>query len=311
MIRVHDIAYVRFTAPDLAEMRRFLVDFGLAVVEDASDDEILYARGTDADPWIHSTERGDAGFLGLGLEVATPDELEAAARLDGASPIESIEGPGGGRRVRLHDPDGNAVDVVHGREPGSPLAVSGASAGGDGRPVNLGSERRRLGAVRRIERVPPSVKRLGHAVVRVTDFERSQDWYRSRFGFLVSDDVFIGDRSNVVTSFLRCDRGDEYTDHHTMLCIGLGEPGFDHAAFEVEDVDAVMVGHDLLKAAGYAHHAGVGRHVLGSQIFDYWRDPWGHVLEHFTDGDLLNRSHEPGLHDPATALGTQWGTFGP
>ncbi len=101
------------------------------------------------------------------------------------------------------------------------------------------------------------------------------------------------------------------SDHHTLLCVGVGGVGFDHAAFEVEDIDAVMLGHDQLAKAGYDHHAGVGRHVLGGQVFDYWKDPWGHVLEHFTDGDLLNNEHVPGLHDPAAALGTQWGKFGP
>jgi hypothetical protein len=70
-----------------------------------------------------------------------------------------------------------------------------------------------------------------------------------------------------------------------------------------------MAGHDHLTSAGYDHHAGIGRHVLGSQIFDYWRDPWGHVLEHFTDGDLLNADYETGRHDPGTALGTAWGSF--
>jgi len=71
----------------------------------------------------------------------------------------------------------------------------------------------------------------------------------------------------------------------------------DHAAFEVEDVDALMAGHDHLKNAGFDHHAGIGRHILGSQTFDYWRDPWGHVVEHFTDGDLLNADYEAGSHD--------------
>ena len=52
---------------------------------------------------------------------------------------------------------------------------------------------------------------------------------------------------------------------------------------------------------------GVGRHFLGAQVYDYWNDPWGNVLEHFTDGDLLNAQHETGVHDPGTALGSQWG----
>ena len=79
----------------------------------------------------------------------------------------------------------------------------------------------------------------------------------------------------------------------------------------IEDWDAVMVGHDHLARAGHTHHAGIGRHVLGSQVFDYWKDPFGNVLEHFTDGDLLNASHETGLADPGVALGTQWGKFAP
>ena len=32
----------------------------------------------------------------------------------------------------------------------------------------------------------------------------------------------------------------------------------------------------VLAARGYPHAWGVGRHILGSQIFDYWRDPFGH-----------------------------------
>ncbi len=301
MIKVKDVSYVRFSAPDLDRMERFLTDFGLTI--SARDDEAIYSRGTDPSPYVHVTERGEAGFRGVAFEADSADDLEAAAALDGASAIEKIAAPGGGRRVRFVDPDGFRVEVVHGREEPPALPVPPPSL------VNRGSRRERRGQLLRVESGPPRVKRLGHAVVRVSDFRTSSEWYRSRFGFLPSDDVYIGEKDNVVTSFMRCDRGEEYTDHHTFLCIGLGEVGFDHAAFEVEDVDAVMTGHDHLVNAGYEHHAGIGRHVLGSQIFDYWRDPWGHVLEHFCDGDLLNASHQTELHDPGTALGTQWGSF--
>jgi len=303
VIKVHDIAYVRFGAPDLEEMERFLTDFGLAV--SAREDGRLFARGTDPAPYLHVTEKGEPGFRGVAFEAASAEDLEAAAKLPGASRVEKLDAPGGGRRVRFTDPDGSAVEVVHGREPLPALPVRGAA------PYNRGSARPRLGTLQRVEPGPSPVKRLGHAVVRVADFRRSEEWYRSRFGFLPSDEVYLGERENVITAFLRCDRGAEYTDHHTFLCIGTGEASFDHAAFEVEDIDAVMTGHDHLAKAGYEHHTGVGRHVLGSQVFDYWRDPWGHVVEHFTDGDLLNRDHETGVHDPTVALGTQWGRFAP
>jgi catechol 2,3-dioxygenase-like lactoylglutathione lyase family enzyme len=303
VIRVQDAAYVRFAAPDLDVMERFLTDFGLVVM--AREDDALYARGTDPSPYLHVTERGEPGFRGMAFEAASADDLRAAAGLEGASPVEKIDAPGGGQRVRFTDPDGFAVEVVHGREQLPPLPVRGAA------PLNRGSDRRRFGQLQRLAPGPAPVKRLGHVVVRVADFRRSEGWFKSRFGFLSSDEVYLGEPDNIITAFLRCDRGEAYADHHTLLCLAVGEVGFDHAAFEVEDIDAVMLGHDHLERAGYAHHAGIGRHVLGSQVFDYWRDPWGHVLEHFTDGDLLNRHHPTERHDPATALGTQWGRFAP
>ncbi len=301
MIKVKDVAYVRFGAPDLAKMERFLTDFGLVV--SARRDGALYARGTDPSPYVHVTENGEAGFRGVAFEAASAEDLAAAATLEGASAVEKIDAPGGGQRVCFTDPDGYPVEVVHGRE--QPEALPGPRRAA----INRGSDHERLGPLHRVAPGPAQVKRLGHVVLRVEDFRRSEAWYKSRFGFLSSDEIYLGERDNVITAFMRCDRGDEYTDHHTFLCVGLGEPGFDHAAFEVEDIDAVMVGHDHLEKAGYEHHAGIGRHLLGSQIFDYWRDPWGRVHEHFTDGDLMNAHHEPGLHDPVAALGTLWGSF--
>jgi catechol 2,3-dioxygenase-like lactoylglutathione lyase family enzyme len=301
MIKVQDIAYVRFASPDLDAMQRFASDFGLVLT--ARQNDVLYHRGSDPSPYIHVTELGDAGFRGVAFEAASADDLVAASKLEGASQVDKIDAPGGGQVVRFTDPDGYGVEVVHGRE-GLPALPVPVAAG-----VNSGSQRRRLGAVHRPPSGPASLKRLGHAGLRVSDFRRSEAWYKSRFGFLSSDEVYIGERDNVVAAFMRCDHGDDYSDHHTLVCVGIGTPGFDHAAFEVEDIDALMAGHDHLVGAGYDHHAGIGRHLLGSQIFDYWRDPFGHVVEHFTDGDLLNAQSQSELHEPGTALGASWGRF--
>jgi catechol 2,3-dioxygenase-like lactoylglutathione lyase family enzyme len=300
MIRVQDVEWVRFTAPDLDEMERFLSDFGL--VRAQRTPEALYMRGSGPAPWVHETRVGEPGFAGVGFRAASAEDLAAAATLDGASPVEPVAEPGGGSRVRLRDPDGLQVEVVHGRTAAEPLAVERAA------PLNTGAEQPRVGRLQRVPKGPARVKRLGHVVVRVADFKASSAWYESRFGLLRSDEVYLGEPENLILAFLRCDRGEAPVDHHTFLCVGVGEPGFDHAAFEVEDFDAVMAGHDHLAAAGWNHKAGVGRHILGSQVFDYWQDPWGHTLEHFTDGDLLDASAKSGLYDPAVALGTQWGS---
>jgi len=132
MIKVQDIAYVRFAAPDLDETQRFAADFGLVLT--ANENNTLYHRGSDPSPYVHVTELGDVGFRGVAFEAASADDLVAASKLDGASPVEKIEAPGGGQRVRFTDPDGYEVEVVHGREllEGLPVPISNG--------VNRGSE---------------------------------------------------------------------------------------------------------------------------------------------------------------------------
>ena len=87
MIKVIDVAYVRFSAPDLGAMKTFLEDFGLVV--NAQQGDVLYARGSDPPPYLHVCEQGEAGFRGVAFEAASAGDLVAAARLEGASPIRS------------------------------------------------------------------------------------------------------------------------------------------------------------------------------------------------------------------------------
>lgn len=300
MIKVRDVAYIRFSTPDIDAMEKFGTDFGFTVT--AREGDTLYMRGTDPSPYCHVSTLGEPGFLGVAFEAASAEDLQKASELEGASAVESLVGPGGGHVVRFSDPDGIPVEIVHGRELLPKIDAPAAL------PYNTGGVVQRLGQAQRVPSGPSKVKRIGHAVLKTKDYRISEAWYKSRFGFLTSDEIYLGEKDNVITAFLRCDRGQEHVDHHTLLCIGLGEVGFDHAAFEVEDFDALMAGHDALKAAGYTHVAGIGRHILGAHVFDYWKDPWGNTLEHFTDGDLFNADHPMGVHDPGVALGTQWGT---
>lgn len=101
---------------------------------------------------------------------------------------------------------------------------------------------------------------------------------------------------------------DTPTDHHTLFLAQLPSgPGFNHAAFEVRDIEDVLSGHNLLKAKDSLPAWGIGRHYPGSQVFDYWRDPWGHTVEHWTDGDMFTAEDEPRMGTVADLLGAQWG----
>ena len=83
-------------------------------------------------------------------------------------------------------------------------------------------------------------------------------------------------------SFIRCDRGATPTDHHT-LAMALGPSNrYVHSAYQVGDLDALAAGGEYLGERGYHRSWGIGRHIQGSQIFDYWRDPDGFMVEHFS-----------------------------
>ncbi len=305
-IKIPDIAYVRFRAPDLDAMEAFLADFGMVRAERTSD--ALYMRGTDGDPFVHVTHRGEAGFAGVAFEAASVADLEAIARADHA-PVERLEEPGGGSIVKLTDPNGFAVEVVSGRDLPAPIIVPRPS------PTNNSYEVPRLNALKRLEHGPSHVKRLGHCVLNVKDFRESEAWYKSHFGFITSDEIFSDKTPSganapaprVIGAFLRCDRGATPSDHHTLFLIGSGKPKFNHAAFEVADYDDLMKGNAWLVQKQRSHQWGVGRHVLGSQIFDYWRDPWGHTVEHWTDGDLLSADWGSRRTPLEEMMGSQWG----
>lgn len=303
--KASDLSYLRFSAPDLDVMHTFLKDFGLKVTRGETSDgtPALFSRGTDADPFIHSVEEGEPRFLGLGFVMSAANDLELLAGLPGASPIEAMETPGGGHRVRFEDPQGFVVDGFFGWE-GTALACPEQRV-----PVNSGENRARQGAPVRLKAGPAHVKRLGHVVLFVNHFRDSEAWYKERFGFVTSDEIWVEDESNVLGAFLRCDRGPIPTDHHSIFLIGNPEaaPALQHAAFEVNDWDDVMLGHDYLTDKNYKPQWGIGKHILGSQVFDYWHDPYGHILEHFSDGDVFDADHPPGFHSVDVLRGVQWG----
>jgi len=297
IIRVSDIAFPRFQAPDLDVMEAFLTEFGMQ--RSARTADALYMRGTDPQHHVHVTHLGEPAFLGLAFHAASRADLDRLAAAVGAR-VEALDEPGGGAAVRLTDPDGRRIDVVHGIEAVPPLPLQTHP------PSNTGASRVRVNALQRVQPGPSQVKRCGHAAIKTADLDALWRWYRTHLGMLVSDDFWIEGPEKPIGRFARCDRGREGADHHTLLLLGVGEAKLGHVAWEVADFDDLMVGHERLAAAGARHYWGIGRHILGGQIFDYWKDPLGFTVEHWTDSDLLDASVPAGNHHLMEA-GNQWG----
>src|SRR5712692_10345641 len=95
-IKATDIAYGRLRAPDLDVMEEFLTRFGLTRVERTSN--ALYMRGSDPAHHLHITEKGDPRFVGLAYYAQSEDDLKGLSKAPGASAVEAIDEPGGGKR---------------------------------------------------------------------------------------------------------------------------------------------------------------------------------------------------------------------
>ncbi|MBI3783503.1 MAG: VOC family protein [Deltaproteobacteria bacterium] len=303
IIRVRDMAFPRFQVPDLDQMEAFLTAFGMQRSTRTAD--ALYMRGSDGQHHVHVSHLGPAAFVGLSFWATSHDDLETLAR-GTRTRVEPTNEPGGGAVVHLRDPDGRRIDVVHGLAELETLPLRSHPA------LNTGVERPRIGTLQRVASGPAQVKRCGHAAIKTTDLATLSRWYGETLGMLVSDDIYMEGPDKPMGRFVRCDRGSEPADHHTLLLLETPEVKLGHVAYEVADFDDLMVGHDHLQANGHGGRPywGIGRHILGGQIFDYWKDPFGFTIEHWTDSDLLRADTAPGAHHILNAL-SQWGPMPP
>jgi catechol 2,3-dioxygenase-like lactoylglutathione lyase family enzyme len=301
VIKVADLAWLEFEKPDLDRAEAFARAFGFTIVLRTADE--LQLRGTDEGaPCVLLRRGSQSRFAGTAFRAA--DEVDVLRLADAtgtaAKPLpESL----GGLSVDLVDPSGLPVRVVAGMHDLPELTAQ--------RPhvYNVGHQLNRTNATQRPPRVPANVQRLGHVVLQTTKYSEALDFYLHNLGMIVSDFLYYtGQRARgPVMSFIRCDRGSTPTDHHT-LALALGPASrYVHSAFQVCDLDALATGGEYLRERGYFRSWGIGRHIQGSQLFDYWRDPDGFLVEHFADGDMFDNTLEPGWA-PFTATGlAQWG----
>jgi hypothetical protein len=238
LIKIKDIAYGRLRAPDLGLMEDFLVNFGMIKAERTKS--ALYMRGTDSAHHIHVVEMGPPRFLGFAYYATDEGDLDAATHAPGASTVEHIDEPGGGKRVRLREPNGYQIDIVHGIAAAPAIPVVRQKINTGQKPLN------RAGELMRLPQGPAKVKRVAHGVLSSPKVRETTQWFRDTLGLVCSDELYAGEPDNIVQSFLRCDRGNEYVDHHVFLCCRNERAGLNHIAFEVQDIDDVFLGHEHL-----------------------------------------------------------------
>ena len=292
------LAWLEFEKPDLDRAERFGTDFGFTVADRTPDTVLL--RGGQAAAACLVVRRGpQARFVGPAFAAAAREDLDRLASGTGGT----VTAHWGGHAVLLRDPSGFPVRVVHG-VPDLPALPERAPL-----PLNFGSEPVRVNATQRPARRPAEIQRLGHVVLGTTRFRAALDWYLDTLGLIVSDFLYLdGQRDRgPAMAFIRCDLGSVPADHHTLAMALQPHTGYVHSAYQLTDLDEVAASGEYLRERGYRHAWGLGRHIQGSQIFDYWRDPDRLMFEHYTDGDVFDASMEPGWAPLSVSGLSQWG----
>ena len=303
--RAVELAFLRWEKRDLAPTERFWRDFGFHIV--SATPQRLIARAAGTASCIAIAERAASNrFVGPAFRMSDDTSLDTYVRRFGGKWLPEDVLPGGGRGVSLEDPSGRSVWLLKGQQRVEPLPLRECVS-----PMtNTATNSPRVNRTVRTPIEPARVAKLGHVVFQTVAFARMAQWYMEVLGVIPTDVQYLADGSPNL-AFCRLDLGSEPADHHTLVLVGGIEEKYEHSAYEVIDLDALGQGQQVLRAAGHAHLWGIGRHLLGSQLFDYWRDPDGFELEHYTDGDLFTSEHET-EYSPLTFGGIwAWGDDAP
>lgn len=298
LVKAQALAFLMFEKPDLAATETFLSDFGMRCVSRTANRLVM--RGACRAPCIYVAHRGPRSrYIGAAFTVACEADLVLLETQAGARRLDAQAIPGGGAGVELVDPAGNLLWLVTGQMAVDPLPVREAL-----HPLTNGPGMTpRVNATMRPPLEPAAVTKLGHVVLQTVDFVAMANWYMRHLGVIPTDVQYLADGSPNLC-FFRLDLGSTPADHHTLVLAGGLEEKYEHSAYEVVDLDAIGQGHSVLRANGHRHMWGIGRHVLGSQLFDYWYDPDGMEFEHYTDGDVFTADHE--THYVPLDLGGIW-----
>ncbi|MBA5606763.1 VOC family protein [Duganella sp. FT3S] len=286
LVQARALAFLMFDKPDLAAMEAFLADFGMTPVSRTAGQ--LTMRGSGQAPCIYLARQARRSrYVGAAFTVDGEAELARLEAHAGARRLPAGSIPGGGQGVELVDPAGHLLWLVTGQAALDPLPLRAPL-----HPLTNGPGlNRRVNATIRPPLEPAAIARLGHVVLQTVDFATMAHWYMRHLGVIPTDVQYLADGSPNLC-FFRLDLGDTPADHHTLVLAGGIEDKYEHSAYEVLDLDALGQGHNVLRANGHRHMWGIGRHMLGSQLFDYWYDPDGMEFEHYTDGDLFTADHE-------------------
>jgi catechol 2,3-dioxygenase-like lactoylglutathione lyase family enzyme len=149
---------------------------------------------------------------------------------------------------------------------------------------------------------PATPVQLAHIVVNTPDIDRATAFYTDVLGLRISD------WSEHVMSFLRCN-----AEHHAIAFNAAPHASYNHTSWTMASIDELMRAQGRVRGAGTPLMWGTGRHGPGHQVFNYFIEPSGYVVESIADGDRIDdeAAWEPQVWVRAPQFMDLWGTSGP
>jgi catechol-2,3-dioxygenase len=277
-IKVARLAHIGLNAQDLGKQAEFYTDrWGLEPIDEASGEVFLRADGPDHH--VLTLQTGEQpGLDHFAFEVAHPDDIERAADVLHAQGVEIVTPPtrdlepGVGKAIRFRDPEGNVVELIAAVD-----QVHDAYGARDVKPQSL-----------------------NHVVLFTSNRPAMEQFYGGTLGFKLSDTL-----ADFMT-FWRCN-----ANHHSIaLATARGDQrGLNHVAFDVRDWQDLMRAVFFMGERGVKRMWGPGRHLAGNNLFSYYFDPEGNVVEYTTEVEqITSDDYVPPVRPP---IPDQWGSVPP
>ena len=256
---IEGLRSVALEVPDLAQAETFYTQVWHLQVASRGDGA-LYLRGSGSDAYLLALHQGGPA----------PRIRHVTLRARHAAALGAI---------------GEKVQAAGGRIL-APLGPVQDPAGGTG--LTLRDPHGRLfqvvhGDTRRAEDAPTRDRpqRLTHVVLNSHAVDETQAFLASVLGFTLAD-------RTVAIAFMNCN-----SDHHT-LAIGVSDnDALNHIAFLMPDSESVMRGGGRMRDAGHPIQWGPGRHGPGNNLFNYFIDPFGVVIEYTAEVEQVDESYKP------------------
>jgi catechol 2,3-dioxygenase len=256
---IEGLRSVALDVPDLAQAETFYTQVWQLEVAGRGDG-VLYLRGSGADAYLLALHQGGA----------VPQIRHVTLRARSAGALATVAEkvlPAGGRMLSAiqpqQDPAGGTGFTL--RDPHGRIfeIVHGDRRHDEGAPVR------------------DRPQRLTHVVLNSHAVDETQRFLQDVLGFTLAD-------RTVAIAFMNCN-----SDHHT-IAVGISDnDALNHIAFLMPDGESVMRGGGRMRDAGFPIQWGPGRHGPGNNLFNYFIDPFGVVIEYTAEVEQVDHTYRP------------------